>query len=228
MSVKVTPVKAGWGYVYLVRQGDNAFLVDSGNKGFEDRILKVVKSKNITPGALKFLFVTHAHFDHAGSAAALVKKTGLPLIAHAQEVKYLERGGRNLPKGTSGFYKFLIAAGKVTGKMFSSFPPVKTTISFEDELDLKDFGVEGKIIHTPGHTSGSSSLIIDANAFVGDTLFNIWNGVIYPVFADNINLLHESWRKLLEEEVKYFYPAHGKRLTYKEFKKEAIKRGIIW
>jgi glyoxylase-like metal-dependent hydrolase (beta-lactamase superfamily II) len=74
---------------------------------------------------------------------------------------------------------------------------------------------------------GSSVLIIDQFVFVGDTLFNLWNGTVYPLFADNEALLKESWRMLLNLEQKYFYPAHGKRLDHRAFHREAIKKHII-
>ena len=63
---------------------------------------------------------------------------------------------------------------------------------------------------------GSSCLIIDQYAFVGDTMFNVF-GHIYPPFANNTKALLESWKLLVAENVDYYYPAHGKRLKKNEF-----------
>jgi glyoxylase-like metal-dependent hydrolase (beta-lactamase superfamily II) len=228
MSVKVIPIQAGLGQVFLVKQGDHAFLVDAGNKGYEKKILKTLSTHKVDPKSLLFIFITHAHYDHAGSAAALKKATGAPVITHEKEAHFLKQGFQPLPKGTAPFYKTLISLGKKMGKIFSGFPPLTADITFKQDYDLKTlFDIDGKILHTPGHTMGSSVLIIDQFVFVGDTLFNLWNGTVYPLFADNEALLKESWRMLLNLEQKYFYPAHGKRLDHRAFHREAIKKHII-
>ncbi len=229
MDTKVTLIKAGLGYVYLIKNNKGSFLVDAGNKGYEKKILQAVKAAGVEPTQLKFIFITHAHYDHVGSAAALTQHTGAPVIVQQHEEKHLKQGYGNLPGGTAPLYKGLIFLGKKAGKTFSKFPPVKPALTFNGELNLKDkFGIEGRIIHTPGHTYGSATLFIDNMAFVGDTVFNIWKGkIIYPVFADNQALLKESWRKLLEHEFQYIYPAHGKKLTHREFYREALKKNIV-
>ncbi len=228
MKTTVIPIKAGLGHVYLIKNADGAFLVDAGNKGYEKKILKVVNASGIKPEELKFIFITHAHYDHAGSAAALTKLTGIPVVTHQNEAKYLEQGYQPLPRGTAPFYKGLIFIGERMGKTFAGFPPVKPAVTFSETLDLeKPFGIKGKIIHTPGHTAGSSTLLIDHLAFAGDTVFNIWKGTVYPIFADNEALLKESWRKLLEEDFQYIYPAHGKRLSHRKFYQEAIRKNIV-
>ena len=79
------------------------------------------------------------------------------------------------------------------------------------------------IIHTPGHTKGSSCLIFDKYAFVGDTMFNIM-GKIYPPFANDTNFLIRSWKKLIGLNSDYYYPAHGKRISYGEFENQMLKK----
>ena len=54
---------------YLIYRPGEAILVDSGNKGSEEKILKTLKGLGLEPGMLKLLILTHVHFDHAGSAA---------------------------------------------------------------------------------------------------------------------------------------------------------------
>ncbi len=228
MNIKTIAVKAGLGNVYIVKTDNGAFLVDTGNKSFYKKILKALKSNNITPETLKFIFITHAHYDHAGSAAALAKETGAPVIIHQDEAEFLEKGFQPLPKGTSSFFKVMISAGKLMGKTFSGFPKVTPSITFDDEFYTEELlGINCKIIHTPGHTLGSSTLIIDNIAFVGDTVFNIWNNRMYPIFADDEILLKKSWKKLLSENVQFIYPAHGKRLDHRTLYKEAIKMNIV-
>jgi len=78
-------------------------------------------------------------------------------------------------------------------------------------------GVPGKILHTPGHSPGSVSLVLDSgDAFVGDTAVNgfpLRYGPGLPPFAEDLPELKKSWRKLLEHGAKTIHPAHGKAFS---------------
>ncbi len=57
-------------------------------------------------------------------------------------------------------------------------------------LDLKGMGMDAYIMHTPGHTSGSVSVIVeDEIALVGDTLFGVYKGSVFPPFAENADVM---------------------------------------
>ena len=224
---KIIPITTGMGHVYLVKQAGNAFLVDAGHKRNVRKILKSLKAHGIGKNDLRFIFITHAHYDHAGGAAALRKATGAPLIIHQREAAFLQEGYMPLPKGTSPVFKALIAVGKCFGKTFAGFPPVIPDVIFTKTLELSGrFGIKGVIVHTPGHTQGSSTLLVDGNALAGDTVFNIWGGRVYPVFADDEMLLKRTWSQLLKREIQWFYPAHGKRFSMAVFKQKAAAIGI--
>ena len=84
----------------------------------------------------------------------------------------------------------------------------------DEEYPLESYGIHGKVIYTPGHSSGSISLLLDTgDAFVGDLAMNVFPtriGPGMPIFAENVNALKESWRLLLSSGAKQIYPAHGK------------------
>lgn len=75
-------------------------------------------------------------------------------------------------------------------------------------------GKPGRVIHTPGHTMGSLSIVLESGeAFVGDLVMNFGfmrRGPGLPLFAEDVNLVVKSWKKLLDSGVKMIYPAHGK------------------
>jgi len=213
---KVIPIKAGIGNCFLIIQNDNFFLVDTGEKNNETNIAKAITSRGLKLNNLKFIFLTHTHYDHAGSVYALKKMTGASIIVHESEEDYLISGFQPLPKGTSTFFKFIIALGSLRRKSKTTIKGVKPDITFSNFLDLKKFGFDAKIIHTPGHTKGSSCLMIDKYALVGDTLFNVL-GNIYPPFANDTKQLDNSWKLLSNANVEYYYPAHGKRINKREF-----------
>jgi glyoxylase-like metal-dependent hydrolase (beta-lactamase superfamily II) len=222
-KLKIIPILAGVGHVYLVITEKGFLLVDTGTKGYENKILKAVTSRGLNIEALQIIFLTHTHYDHAGCAAFLKEKSGAKIIVHESEANKLRDGFHRVPDGTNPLFSVISFMGKRVSKLYNKFQPVAPDIIFDDELELSPFGIEGKIIHTPGHTSGSSSLIIENNAFVGDSLFNIMHK-IYPPFANDETALLESWKKLLKQDADWYYPAHGKRLRQKQIRKEFEKR----
>jgi hydroxyacylglutathione hydrolase len=152
------------------------------------------------------------------------------VIAHKSEAQYLESGNSPLPDGTISVTKFLIDhwGPKVQSRV--KYEPCKVDIQIEDSFDLSEFGYYARIIHTPGHTSGSLSVIVDDEiAIVGDTLFGEVPNSVFPPFADNVQQLITSWGMLLETRCDLFLPAHGfpisRKLLEKCYKKRIDKSG---
>jgi hydroxyacylglutathione hydrolase len=106
---------------------------------------------------------------------------------------------------------------KLAGKCFFrklKYEPCKLDIPVDNRLDLKVMGIDGYILHTPGHTSGSVSVIIeDEIALVGDTLFGVFKGSVFPPYAENIVMLIQSWEKLLQTGCRVFIPSHGTAIS---------------
>ncbi|NOX85329.1 MAG: MBL fold metallo-hydrolase [Chlorobi bacterium] len=215
--------------VYLIEQDGRLLLVDTGNRGQVNKALKVIRRSGFELSDLKYIFLTHTHYDHAGSAAGIKKQTGAKVIVHNSEADYLRNGFTPLPLGTSPYFKVISYVGRKgpgLEKALARYDPVDPEIVFDDTLDLKEIGFDGIIIHTPGHTEGSSSLILGDHAFVGDTMFN-FKGIIFPGFANDEEMVGESWKKLLTPDVEQYYPAHGKKINRERLVKEAMKKGIL-
>ena len=211
METKIITVQAGVGAAHLVVTKDRYFLVDTGSPGKGKKILKAITSGGLKPEDLSFIFLTHTHYDHSGGAAFLKKATGAKIIVQASEADKLASGYSGTPDGTNPLFRGISFLGKKFKTPFHVFEPVEPDIVFEEKLELKDYGIDGYILHTPGHTSGSSSLIMGNKAFVGDDMFHV--GIYkYPPFANDEVSLLKSWEKLLHLEVDTFYPAHGKPL----------------
>jgi glyoxylase-like metal-dependent hydrolase (beta-lactamase superfamily II) len=221
-TTKIIPIKAGVGNCFLVIQNEKFFLVDTGNAGNEDKIISAITSRGLNIGDLQFIFLTHTHYDHAGCASTLKKVTGTKIIVQSSEVEYLTSGFHPIPKGTSPIYKLAILLGKIGEKSRTKFKAVEPDITFTDELDLTNLGINARIIHTPGHTKGSSCLFIDEYALVGDTMFNVM-GQIYPPFANNVQQVINSWKSIRNIDVDFYYPAHGKRISKAKFEKAMVK-----
>lgn len=105
-------------------------------------------------GKVKYVILTHGHFDHMGAAEQLLSKTGARLVCHVKEAGSLSSPTMNLS---------------------ASFgtPPITLApdITVEEGEEIA-FGESSlKVIHTPGHTVGGMSLFAPGVVFSGDTLF---------------------------------------------------------
>jgi len=81
--------------------------------------------------------------------------------------------------------------------------------------DRYDFdGINAYLIHTPGHSAGSMSLIIDNEiAIVGDCMFGVFKSSVFPPFLTSSKDLIDSWGRLIETGCTLFLPSHGKEKT---------------
>jgi len=229
MIPKVISTKARFTNVFLLIQDGKGLLVDTGSRGQSGKIQKAITSTGLAITDLKYIFLTHTHYDHAGSAAELKQLSGAKIIVHESEAECLIDGFKPIPKGTVPFFKLISKAAKIKKsqeRKIGCYPPVKPDITFSDRLDLSDLGFDATIVHMPGHTTGSSGLLFKKKAIVGDCMFNL-RGKLYPFFADDEKQLCESWRTILKLDVDLFYPAHGKRFSLETLKREATKKGIV-
>jgi glyoxylase-like metal-dependent hydrolase (beta-lactamase superfamily II) len=118
------------------------------------------------------------------------------------------------PPGFTPWGKVIIAALKFSTRS-TRIPSFEVDIvAGDEEISLVDYGIPGKVIHTPGHSWGSVSVLLDSGeAFVGDlatSMFPLRLSPGLPIFGDDIQIVRDSWRKLLDMGAKIVYPAHGK------------------
>ena len=229
MKTRVFSFRLHFTNVYLIEQDRKLLLVDTGNRGQVGKALKAIRRLGFDLIDLKYIFLTHTHYDHAGSVAGIKEQTGAKVIVNESEAGNLRDGFTPIPFGVTPLFRvisYLGRKGPGIERRIAWYEPVDPDIVFDDRLDLKNMGFEATIIHTPGHTEGSSSLILGDKAFVGDALFN-FRGMIFPGFANDEKQVGKSWKKLLALDVKWFYPAHGKRVSRERLVEEAEKRGII-
>jgi glyoxylase-like metal-dependent hydrolase (beta-lactamase superfamily II) len=115
-----------------------------------------------------------------------------------------------LPAGTNLFTRTLMRRfGRKAGRKVKC-EPCPADLIVDERFDLRPLGIGATILHTPGHSPGSISLIVDDEiAIVGDTMVGTFPGKIFPPFADDVKGVVQSWGKLLETGCRLFLPAHG-------------------
>lgn len=203
--------------VFLVR-GERTVIVDSGARGSADRILRALSHHGIARETVSLILLTHAHGDHAGGAAHLRAALGVPVAVHAADAAMLQQGhaGRQIPIGWEA---------KMIGLFDASFPGLAADILIDEQTDLSAYGIEGQLLHTPGHSPGSMSLLLpNREAIIGDILRGgFLGGMIssgrpnHPYFLNDLkdrDILFNSTRRVLEAGPQRLYVGHGGPLTH--------------
>jgi hydroxyacylglutathione hydrolase len=206
----VIPIRLGWAKAFVIR-GKRPVLVDTGFPGSTPRIINSLHKNGIEPDWLSLILITHGHSDHFGSAAELKKLTGAPVAIHKLDAEALIKGHDPALKPTGFIGRMLVPVIERRGP--AKAPPVEPDILISDELDLRKYGVEGKVIHTPGHTPGSLSVILpNGESIVGDLIMRgmlrFWQPN-YPLFADSMSQLNKSLKLILRNKPSKIYCTHG-------------------
>lgn len=203
---------------YLIYRPGEAILIDSGDAGSEVKILKEMNRLGLKPEMLRLLVITHAHFDHAGSAGKLKELTGCRIMIHQLEATRLKEGFTDLPPGTRWKAKLLVGIGRTLARRLGKYPPASPDLLVEKAYDLREFGFPGKVIHAPGHTVGSMVVLMQSGELIaGDSFFGLDGKQHFPPFAEDLQELLKSWKMIRELNGKTIYPAHGRSIPWDSF-----------
>lgn len=207
-------VIGGTGNAYLICTENGNLLVDTGRKSTFRSLRLNISSLNRELKSIVFLILTHSHYDHCQNAHKIQQEAGCRIILSAHEADYAHSGFTPLPEGTNTFTRIISHLGKKHSQKVFKFSPFIPDILVEDDLDLKNFGFNIRIIHTKGHSKGSISVLIDNEiAIVGDAMFGFFKNSILSPFADDIPEMINSWGKLLKTDCQIFLPGHGKVIS---------------
>ena len=179
---------------YLLSDSDEYAIIDPSVE-YEEIISKHPEAK----GKIKFILITHAHFDHIIGINSFDKDTVVYVsekdaVSLSDPYKNCYLGFLGVHDGYYGNYK---------------------TLKEGDELSLGNIRI--KVLDTPGHTVGGLSFVVENNVFVGDTLFANGGYGRCDLPGGDIEVLEKSLIKLFarfRDEI--FYSGHGEPSTFKE------------
>lgn len=213
--VEIHRIPLGMTNCYLIRDR-GTILVDAGYPGKGQKFLKALRRLSIEPQEISLILLSHCHWDHIGSAAALKALTGAKLAIHHKGKDWVEKKELKAgpPPAASLWGSFMRVSAMLLTAVIS-YPRASVDLILGDnEFSLFDYGIEGEVLHTPGHSADSVSLLLDSgDAFVGDLALNGFPnraGIAMPLWAEDVDAVREGWRLLLQRGAKMFYPAHGK------------------
>jgi len=213
MNVDIITIPLGFGQCYVLK-GDGVIAIDAGEPKKGLAFAHALEVAEINPQDVNLVVLTHGHWDHIGSAMEIKLLTGAVLTMHRSEVHWLENSLTPLSPGVTPWGKVFTALHKVF-MPFIKIPKAKVDLVLGDEgLSLVDFGIPGRIVYTPGHSSGSVSVLLDTGeAFVGDLAMNRFPLRLspgLPIFADDPAAVVSSWKMLIKLGASTVYPAHGR------------------
>ncbi len=213
MEVKIDSISLGISNSYVIRD-QSVILIDCGDTNKTKAFVKGIENISLKPEEIALIVITHGHFDHIGTAAHIKRLTGAKLAMHRQEKKFLEKGLMSLPPGFNLWGTVIVGMMKIFMMPFRTLPTTNIDIVLDNnDFPLADYGIPGKIIHTPGHSARSVSMLLDTgDAFVGDLAMNEFPFRFspgFPVFGNNYDVMIASWSLLLEKGAKVVYPGHG-------------------
>lgn len=209
-AIKIIPTRVGYSNSILLVNGSNSIIIDTGVRGYFNHFKIQLKHFNLKPTDIKLIILTHTHYDHTGNLNPLAEFTGAKVLVHKIEFENLKNGFIPIPKGQGKYTRFISNAGRFVYPKYASPKPFVADLINDNEFDLDAFGIDGKIISTPGHTAGSQSIIIGKKLISGDTFIHMPNGIIFPHFCNDPATLLETWQKLFDLGIEEIYPGHGK------------------
>ena len=186
-------------YIILDENSKEIMVIDPA--GDVDKIIEMI---NILNGKLKYIYLTHCHGDHIAGVSELKEKMGGKILIHRFDSEGLNDVNINL-------------------STVIDLPPIELEADSRiDDNDLIHLGeLEFKVIYTPGHTKGSSSLYCKEQEclFSGDTMFRgTWGRTDLPTGSIN-DIMDSIVNKLLKlPDDTIVYPGHGKATMIKEEK----------
>ena len=180
---------------YTVVTDNTAIIIDPG---YLDPTIESFVTEN--KQKLKYILLTHRHFDHLSAAVALRKMTGAPICIH----KFDE----------CGLYSDVDSLGSmVCGAYGTADINAKADILLSDGDCLSAGDVEFRVIHTPGHTVGGVCFLSNNALFSGDTLLKLSIGrTDFP--GGNMSEMKRSLDRLMQlSDDITVYPGHGEVTT---------------
>lgn len=206
-------IKCGNVNCYIIENGTNGILVDTGKKEFIDKVIESCKSYNV-----KLIILTHAHFDHAENAAQLSESLGIPIGMNENDCNLILSNTNQSLASTNILGKIVLS---VSLKEFAvrSMLGFKPNVLLHNDDSLSNYGINARIISLPGHTNGSIGIDVDnKHLIVGDALMNMFYPTVSMLYHNRGNML-ESARKISNIGNRTIYFGHGKPVTNKQWVK---------
>lgn len=174
---------------WVVSSPSTRLLIDLGWPGTMGALEAELQRKDVPLQEIAYGVATHFHMDHAGAAQDL-KNRGMRLIVTPEQVPFVD-GMKDYMKPVDHYTEIVLHDNTIV------------TLA-DSRAFLSDLGIGGELVHTPGHSDDSVSVVLDTGeVFTGD--------LTHPMLMteETMDTVMASWRRLRECGAKTVYAGHG-------------------
>ena len=197
--------------VHLVIDGEEGALIDAGFPDEQSINSRLEMLRGFAGLKLRYIVITHHHFDHASGAHRLREATGARIVMHRDEAPLLQRAGSeelpsdlDVPPERREF-----AEGVRQWREEAAKAAPDELVSDGDTLSVG--GLTLRMVHTPGHTAGHIAPFLAEGRvlFAGDNVLGMGTTAIPPPPHGDMALYVESLRKMQGLEAELMCCGHG-------------------
>ena len=195
--------------VYLINS-DPKILIDCGTPNGFHSLKKNLNLINVDLSEIQMIIGTHCHYDHLGAAKILKDEFNIKIAIHKDDQYAVENGDGELTCANI-LYK-------------TNFPKIKLDIVIDAEItEIKFKNYNLLILHTPGHTPGSSVIFATFDnftiLFAGDS---IWGGY-HPKISSDIEKWKTSLDKILTYDFDVMVWGHSGSIVFGDAKERVLE-----
>ena len=204
---------------YLVPGTTGFIIIDTGTPEKRAAVDSALEKAGCGLGDLRLIVLTHGDYDHAGNAAYLREEHDAPVALHPEDWARVEHGNWELgfkPRPDRFALPFRLVSRFVRPGEFTVFEP---DVALVDGQSLIDYGVDATILHLPGHTRGSTGVLLaDGSLVCGDLMDSMMRPGLH-FFIDDMAAAKTSLTKLDGLGVGMVYPGHGKPFPWEKVRR---------
>jgi glyoxylase-like metal-dependent hydrolase (beta-lactamase superfamily II) len=185
--------------VYLIDGGSEFLLIDIGYLDSVDEIVETIRQMDFNLSTCKMIIATHADADHIQGIARAKELLKTKAAAHPLSVEPIETGDAIMT------FSSIKAQG-----IELPMPPCKIDILLNEGDEIAVGDVKLRVWHTPGHTAGQLSFVLDNLLFCGDNIYKDGCvGVIDAHHGSNIPDFIRSLERIRADPSEFLLPSHG-------------------
>lgn len=204
----------------LINDDGSVALVDCGYVSAPAKLVSELAQIGKQPQDVSTILLTHAHDDHVGGAAEMIRRSQADEVLMHELDADLAASGQTPERDSATF----------SGRLMSRLPqrrfaPFEVTRRLQDG-DILDVAGGLQVVHTPGHTAGHISLLHRASEslITGDSIFNMTSRLTWGLsgFCVDYKQSQQTARRFLDLDFKTAAFTHGPEI--RNVGKERIKQ----
>jgi glyoxylase-like metal-dependent hydrolase (beta-lactamase superfamily II) len=198
--------------VFLVHDGDEGALVDSGFGDEESVKTRLEFLRAHRDLRVKYIILTHHHFDHSSGARQLREAAGAQVVLHPQEEKFLKDWQGEVPQDIEVSEDQKKEAQERIARFRRQAAEAGPDLLMNDGDIFSVGGLALEVVHTPGHTLGSVCIYLREQRvlFTGDTALGLGTVAVSPPPYGDMALYLRSLERLKTFDCALMLPGHGR------------------